>query len=118
MAISISTEASGAGNYPSKRFGQRERKLIADLKGYIDTQVAAQQIVASGNFTTVGGDANEAITVSGALATDIAIVTLKTAGSTPRTILTAAAATNAINLVFSGDPAADHVVSYLLVRAG
>jgi len=118
MAISISTEASGAGNYPANRFGQRERKLIKDLKTYIDAQVAEQQIIASGTFTTVGGDANEAITVTGALSTDIVMVSLKTAGAVPRTVLSAAAAANAVNVVMSGDPDDDHVLQYIVVRAG
>ena len=74
-------------------------------------------ILAAGNFTTVGGDANEAITVSGAASTDIAFVVLKTAGATPRTITTAAAATNAVNVVMSGDPSTDHVLSYVVLRA-
>ena len=74
-------------------------------------------VLAAGTHTTAGGDANESITVSGALSTDIAIVTLKTAGATPRTITTAAAATNAINVVMSGDPSTDHVLSYVVLRA-
>lgn len=71
----------------------------------------------AGSFTTAGGDANEQITVSGALNTDIAIVVLHTKGATPRTILTAQAATDAINLEFSGDPSTDHVVRYMVLRA-
>lgn len=71
----------------------------------------------AGSFTTAGGDADESITVTGAAATDIAIVTLHTKGATPRTILTAQAATDAINLVFSGDPSTDHVVKYLVLTA-
>lgn len=115
---SFLTEASAAGNYPAFRFNQRERKLLASVNDYIDGLLGAYKIVAAGSFTTVGGDANEAITVSGALASDIAIVVLHTAGATPRTILTAQAASNAINLVFSGDPSTDHAVRYILVRAG
>jgi len=71
----------------------------------------------AGSFTTAGGDAAETISVPGALNTDIAIVTLKAKGSTPRTILTAVAATDGITLEFSGDPAADHVVAYQILRA-
>lgn len=74
-------------------------------------------VVAAGSFTTLGGDANEAITVSGATSADIAIVSLQVKGGTPRTILTAVAATNAINVVMSGDPSTDHVISYMLLRA-
>lgn len=116
-APSLATEAAAAGNYPSRRFNKRERKMLASVKAYVDG-VSSHEIIAAGNFTTLGGDANESITVSGALATDLAFVVLKTAGATPRTILTSAAATNAINVVLSGDPSTDHVLTYQLLRLG
>lgn len=71
----------------------------------------------AGKFTTVGGDANEAITVTGATASDIVIVSLSQKGATPVTILTATTATNAINIVMSGDPSNDHIINYLVLRA-
>lgn len=74
-------------------------------------------VVAAGEFTTAGGDANESITVSGALASDIVLVTLHTAGSTPRTVVTAQAGADSIAVVMSGDPSTDHVLSYVLLRA-
>lgn len=79
--------------------------------------VYSHRVFAAGTFTTVGGDANESITATGALATDLAFVEIRTVGGTPRTIVSAIAATNAINVVFSGDPAADHVVCWQLLRA-
>lgn len=92
------------------------RAAEVGLGTLIDSYAGSHKILAAGNFTTVGGDANEAITVTGATSSDFAIAVVKTVGATPRTILTAAAATNAVNLVFSGDPAADHVVTYLVLR--
>lgn len=71
----------------------------------------------AGKFTTVGGAAAEDQTLSGVVAGDVVLVSLQTAGSTPRTILSAIPATNKISYVFSGDPAADHVVSYMVLRA-
>jgi hypothetical protein len=71
----------------------------------------------AGSFTTVGGDVNEAIAVAGVAATDIALVFLKTAGVAPVTVVSAAAALNAVNVVMSADPAADHVLSYVVLRA-
>jgi len=72
----------------------------------------------AGEHTTVGGAAAEAITVTGVLDTDLVLVTLHTEGATPRTILTAAAtAADTITVTFSGDPAADHVVTYVVYRA-
>jgi hypothetical protein len=117
---SLSTQAAAAGNYPAFNFGNRERKLLASVKAYVDALsaiTATHRVIAGGSFTTLGGDASEAITVSGALATDLAIVLVKTAGGTPRSIVAAAAATNAINVTMSGDPSTDHVLTYLLFRA-
>lgn len=71
----------------------------------------------AGSFTTAGGDANETISVPGVLGTDVALVELHTKGATPRTILTRQAATDAINLEFSGDPSTDHIVRYVVFRA-
>lgn len=70
----------------------------------------------AGTFTTLGGDANEAITVTGAAATDIVFVGVKTAGGTPRSIVSAVGATNAVNVVLSGDPSTDHVLFYVVLR--
>ena len=55
-------------------------------------QAASHTIVYAGEATTAGGDANESLAVSGVLATDLVLVMLHTAGSTPRTILSAVAA--------------------------
>lgn len=71
----------------------------------------------AGTFTTLGGDADEAITVTGAAATDIVLISVKTAGATPRSIVSAVADTNAINVVMSGDPSTDHVLQYAVLRA-
>lgn len=128
----LATEAARAGNYPGLRFNQRERKILASVKVYVDAAAGtgailkaqlstgitySHRVIAAGAFTTAGGDANEAITITGALSTDIAVVVLKTAGATPRTILTSAAAAGQINVVLSGDPSTDHVLSYVLLRA-
>jgi hypothetical protein len=71
----------------------------------------------AGSFTTAGGDAAESISVSGVTGTDIAIVSVKTAGGTPRSIVAAAAGTDAIDVTMSGDPSTDHVLHYVVYRA-
>jgi hypothetical protein len=120
MAINLSTEAALAPNHPSERFGARERKLLESVKEYVDDEVtdalAGVTILAAGLFTTVGGDATESITVTGAASTDVAIVTVKTNGATPRSVTTASAGTNAITVVLSGDPSTDHVLQYVVLR--
>ncbi|MBW2986721.1 hypothetical protein KY333_05110 [Candidatus Woesearchaeota archaeon] len=77
----------------------------------------SHMVVYAGEHTTVGTSATESITVAGALATDIAVVVMKTEGAAPVTLLTAAANTDAVDLKFSADPSNDHVVSYLVIRA-
>lgn len=136
-AISLATEAAGAGTYPANRFNKRERKLLESVKAYLDAGISSAQIAAgavtlaklasgvspshivkfAGKYTTLGGSATEAITVTGVASTDIVIVCLQAKGATPRTILTAAPTLNTITLVFSGDPSTDHIVSYEVLRA-
>jgi len=77
----------------------------------------SHKVFAAGVFTTAGGDADETITVTGLLETDIVIVSLAQKGSTPRTILTAIAAAGQINVTMSGDPSTDHKINYLALRA-
>lgn len=48
---SFATEAAAAGNYPSLRFNQRERKLLASTKAYLDAGLSSSQI-ADGAITT------------------------------------------------------------------
>lgn len=134
---SFASQAAAAGNYPQFSFNKREQKLLASVKAYLDAGLSSSQIAAgavtlaklasgiapshvvkfAGTFTTLGGDASEAITVTGAAATDIVQVSVKTAGGTPRSIVAAAAATNAINVTLSGDPSTDHVLQYIVLRA-
>jgi len=71
----------------------------------------------AGTFVTLGGDSNETITgLRGVVGTDIAIVTLKEVGGTPRTIVNARAAADSIEVIFSGDPTTDHEVNYIVIR--
>lgn len=83
--------------------------LISGLTG-------SHYILAAGVFTSAGGDATESITVTGATSSDVAIVTLKTKGASPVTILAAAPTTNAITVTMSADPSTDHVLSYVVLR--
>lgn len=74
-------------------------------------------VMAAGIFTTLGGDANESITVAGALGTDTALVWVQKAGGTPRTVDTITPGTGAIAVVLSGDPSTDHKLAYIVYRA-
>lgn len=74
------------------------------------------RIIASGVFTTAGGDANEAITATGAIVGDTVFVSVNTVGATPRTVTSAIAAANAINVVMSADPSTDHKLNWVVIR--
>ena len=78
--------------------------------------LSSHYVFAAGLFTTVGGDANETITIAGLLATDIAICTLAGSGGTARTILTSKAASGQIDVVMSGDPSTVHQINYIVLR--
>lgn len=82
------------------------------------TAVSPSHVVKfGGQFTTVGGDATEQITVTGAAPGDIAAVLLVQQGATPRTILTGFVVENRLDVVFSGDPSSDHILQYQIFRA-
>ncbi len=84
----------------------------------LDSGIAPAYFVKyAGSFSTSGGDANETISVPGALSSDLAFVQLSAQGLSPQTVLTAVSATDAIHLVFSADPDTDHTVKYQLLRA-
>ncbi len=67
--------------------------------------------------TTAGGSATEAFTVTGVAATDLVFVQVKDDGTNNRTVLSAAATLNTITVIFSGDPGADLVLYYQVLRA-
>ena len=66
--------------------------------------------------TTAGGSTTESITISGVVATDVAQVTLNTAGATPITITSCAASAGVVNVVCSADPSTDHIFNVSVFR--
>lgn len=74
-------------------------------------------VVAAGQFTTVGGDATESVTATGVLATDIAFAVIESDGTNDSVLLTTAAASNAVTLIFNEDPGADILVNWMVLRA-
>jgi len=76
----------------------------------------AFEVFSAGTFTTAGGDTDETITVTGMLATDVAIVTLATAGASPVTVIDSIAAAGQIDVDMSADPSTDHVLNYMVLR--
>jgi len=82
---------------------------------------AVTPVFASAEFTTAGGAAAEVIDLgeAGVSPDNIRIMAcLKTAGVTPRVLLSAAITDeNEITLTFDGDPSDDHVVTAFFARA-
>lgn len=77
----------------------------------------SHMIVYAGQPTTVGGAAAEAITVTGALNTDLAFVQMVDDGTNNVTIVDAVVTADTLTVTFSGDPGNDAVINYQLVRA-
>lgn len=71
----------------------------------------------AGQVTTAGGDAAEAITVTGAAATDLAFVQIVDDGTANVTVVNAVVTTNTLTVTFSGDPGNDAVINYQILRA-
>jgi hypothetical protein len=74
-------------------------------------------IVFAGQHTTVGGAAAEAITVTGALNTDLAFVQLVNDGTSNVSVLSAVVTANTLTVTFSANPGNDAVINYQLIRA-
>lgn len=85
---------------------------------HLDSGIEPSHVIKFGaQFTTVGGAAAEAITVTGAAATDLAFVRLVNDGTNNVTISSWAVTTNTLTVTFSGDPGNDAVIDYILIRA-
>lgn len=69
-------------------------------------------------YTTTGGAAAEAITVTGAVAaTDRPFVQMVDNGTNNVTVLEAVVTSDTLTVTFSGDPGADTIINYQLIRA-
>ncbi len=84
----------------------------------LDSGITPSHIVVfAGQPTTAGGGAAEAITVTGALATDLAFVQMVDDGTNNVTIVNAVVTADTLTVTFSGDPGNDAVINYQLIRA-
>jgi hypothetical protein len=67
--------------------------------------------------TTAGGAADEAITVTGALATDLAFVQLVDSGTNDVSVVDAVITADTLTVTFSADPGDDAIINYQIIRA-
>lgn len=87
-------------------------------KAKLATGISASHIIKfAGQPTTVGGAAAEAFTVTGALNTDLAFVQMVDNGTNNVTIVDAVVTADTLTVTFSGDPGADTVINYQIIRA-
>lgn len=84
-------------------------KLAAVIQPAAVIKYAAQ-------YTTTGGAAAEAITVTGALSTDLAFVQLVDDGTNNVTVLNAVMTADTLTVTFSADPGNDAIINYQIVR--
>lgn len=89
---------------------------IEDLSGNTLIDPDTPRILAAANYTTAGGAAAEAITVTGAATTDIPFVTMQDDGTSNVTIVSAAITANTLTVTFSADPGSDTIISYQILR--
>lgn len=95
--------------------------LVAHIWHYIvlrprGTFKPSHYIAYAGVHTTVGGAAAEAITVTGALATDVAIVVYNTTDDTD-SILKSVLTANTLTVTMTADPSTAHKLAYMILRA-
>ena len=84
----------------------------------LDSGITPSHIVVyAGQPTTAGGAAAEAITVTGAAATDLAFVQMVDDGTNNVTIVNAVVTLNTLTVTFSADPGNDAVINYQIIRA-
>lgn len=83
----------------------------------LSATVAPQSIIVfSSQYTTVGGAAAEAITVAGALATDLAYVQMVNQGPNTVSVVKAVMTANTLTVTFSGNPGAGAIINYQITR--
>jgi hypothetical protein len=111
MAISLKSEADKAGKHPSRRFGQRERKLLETVAASIPFQVAK-----SGKSNFAGGSVTATITDTAVTAADVVIVQVQ-ASTNAAHVVKSVPGTGSITVTLSADPGASTVLSYIVVRA-
>lgn len=76
----------------------------------------SSMLLTADQYTTVGGAAAEAITIAGLAATDLAYVQVVDNGTGNVTALQAVCTANTLTVTFSGNPGADTIINYQILR--
>lgn len=110
MAISLKPEADKAGSHPSRRFGQRERKLLESVAAAIPFQV-----VKAGKASVAGAAAAVTITDPAIVATDVVIVQVQSSANAAY-VIKSVPGTGSVVVTLDAAPGAS-VLQYIVVRA-
>lgn len=110
MAINLKSEADKAGKHPSRRFGQRERKLLESVAAEFPFSV-----VKAGKAVLSPGSATATITDPAIAASDIVIVQVQSSTSSAYVVKTVPGAGSAEVTLSSSQ--ADATLQYIVVRA-
>jgi len=111
MAINLKSEADKAGKHPSRRFGQRERKLLESVAASIPFSV-----VKAGKANFAGGSASATITDASIASADVVIVQVQASANAAH-VVKVLPGTGSATVTLSADPGAATVLQYIVVRA-
>jgi hypothetical protein len=89
---------------------------IVDLNNLAAGITPSSIVQFSGQYTTVGGAAAEAIVVAGALATDLAFVQLVNHGPNTVSVAFAVMTANTLTVTYSANPGAGTIVNWQVLR--
>lgn len=117
-AGNVATSVAMTGDVAIANTGATTIQAGAVELGMLASAISPAYVVKfAGQPTTAGGGAAEAITVTGAAATDLAFVQMVDDGTNNVTIVNAVVTLNTLTVTFSGDPGADCVINYQIIRA-
>ncbi len=127
-AANIATDVAVSGDVTLANTGAVTIAALAVTTAKINTAAVTLAKLATGitpshvvkyaaNYTTTGGAAAEAITIAGALATDVPLVMLQNNGTDNVTFSYAVLTNGTLTVTFSADPKADTIISYMILRA-
>ncbi len=117
-ASGVATAVAMFGDMTLRNDGEAIIENGAIELSMLDSGISPSHVVKfAGQPTTAGGGAAEAITVTGALATDLAFVQMVDDGTNNVTIVNAVVTADTLTVTFSADPGNDTVINYQLLRA-
>ena len=117
-ALNVATGVAMSGDVAIANTGATTIQAGAVDLGMLSAGIAPSHVVKfAAQHTTTGGAAAEAITVTGALATDLAFVQLVDDGTANVSVLNAVVTADTLTVTFSADPGNDAIINYQLLRA-